>query len=478
MQWRAAAGPRLRRPQHAKPARAGQIEGAKRILETQGRRAGHGSPPLLDCAPFQPLLDALYGVAYLVDRSGSILAVGQPGWSSFAAENGAEHLAAESVIGQSLFSHVAGDAVRQSYRDMHAAVCSGRRPRIVFRYRCDAPNFRREMQMSISTVSGHDGHAAALYHSQMVTGQHRPSMDLLSHSLARNSPGSTAVPAVVVCSYCHDVGQEAASADGGGVWDSLEDYCGRGVTGEVRVAHGICPACNKRIADPNILAGGSLSDTMTDRPGEGRQKPWSRRAPSGVRRWPAGGWQTGPLHAAALLRAVGDCSPDPIYAKDADGLFLFANPAALAVIGRSADEVIGRTDADLHRDREQAESVMANDRRVIESGHAEVVEETFGDAGRGMRVFRSAKAPLLAEDGTAAGVVGVLSDITRIKCAEAALRDGRERFRRHLRAGRGRNGAHQPRRDLDQAERPLLRDAWLQARRAACKNIQGGDASR
>jgi len=429
MQWRAAAGPRLRCPQHARPARAGRIEGAKRILETRGRRAGHGSLPLLDCAPFQPLLDALNGVAYLVDRSGSILAVGQPGWSSFAAENGAEHLAAESVIGQSLFSHVAGDAVRQSYRDMHAAVCSGRRPRIVFRYRCDAPDFRREMQMSISAVFGHDGQAAALYHSQMVAGQHRPSMDLLSYSLAGNSPDSMAVPAVVVCSYCHDVGQEAASADGGGVWDSLEDYCGRGVTGEVRVAHGICPACNRRIVDPNILAGGSLSDTLTDRPGEGRQEPWSRRALSGVQHWPAGGWQTGPLNAAALLRAVGDCSPDPIYAKDADGRFLFANPAALAVIGRSADEVIGRTDADLHRDREQAASVMANDRRVIETGHAEVVEETFGEAGRGMRVFRSAKAPLLAEDGTAAGIVGVLSDITRIRGAEAALRDGRERFR-------------------------------------------------
>jgi PAS domain S-box-containing protein len=397
---------------------------------------------MLDCAPFQPLLDALNGVAYLVDRSGSILAVGEQGWSSFAAENGAEHLAAaESVIGQCLFNHVAGDAVRQSYRDMHAAVCSGRRPRIVFRYRCDAPDFRREMQMSISMVYGHDGHAAALYHSQMVAGHHRPSMDLLSHSLARNSRDSMAVPAVVVCSYCHDVGQEAASADGGGIWDRLEDYCGRGVTGEVRVVHGICPACNKRIIDPNILASGVLSDTMTDRPGEGRQDPWSRRAPSGVRHWlggfgrlarsswAAGGWQTGPLHAAALLRAVGDCSPDPIYAKDAEGRFLFANPAALAVIGRSANEVIGRTDADLHRDREQAASVMANDRRVIETRHAEVVEETVADAGRGIRVFRSAKAPLLAEDGTAAGVVGVLSDITRIKGAEAALRDGRERFR-------------------------------------------------
>ncbi len=127
-------------------------------------------------------------------------------------------------------------------------------------------------------------------------------------------------------------------------------------------------------------------------------------------------------HATALLRAVGTCSPDPIYAKDTNGRFLFANPALLAVVGKTAGEVIGRTDADWHHDPAQAAAVMANDQRIIDTGCPEVIEETFDAAGLGTRVFRSAKAPLRMEDGSTPGVVVVSSDITQIKDTEAKLR--------------------------------------------------------
>jgi PAS domain S-box-containing protein len=131
----------------------------------------------------------------------------------------------------------------------------------------------------------------------------------------------------------------------------------------------------------------------------------------------------------ALLRAIGNCSPDLIYAKDAEGRLLFANPAILAMLGKTADEVIGRTDADWHHDPQQAAAVMANDRRIMETGCAEVVEETFDAAGLGTRVFRSAKATLRMEDGTPVGVVAVSSDITQARAADAALRKSEARFR-------------------------------------------------
>nr|WP_294528367.1 hybrid sensor histidine kinase/response regulator [uncultured Rhodopila sp.] len=136
----------------------------------------------------------------------------------------------------------------------------------------------------------------------------------------------------------------------------------------------------------------------------------------------------------ALLRAIGNSSPDAIYAKDKAGRFLFANPAVLAVIGKPANEVIGRTDADWHGDADQAAAVMANDRRIIESGHGEVLEETWTAAGQRKRVFRSAKAPLRMEDGTVVGVVAVSSDITPLKDVEARLRGLTEELEARVRA--------------------------------------------
>jgi PAS domain S-box-containing protein len=125
-------------------------------------------------------------------------------------------------------------------------------------------------------------------------------------------------------------------------------------------------------------------------------------------------------HAHALLRSVGYCSPDPIYAKDVAGRFLFANPAALAVFGKQAEQVIGH--CEWHDDPARAARAIANDQRIIASGGTEVVEETLNVEGQGERVFLSAKAPLRMGDGTVCGLVGVLSDITRIKETETALR--------------------------------------------------------
>ena len=67
------------------------------------------------------------GVVYLTDTAATILAVGQPNWSLFAAENGVSWLTAEAVIGASLLEAITGDKVGDAYRRMHRAVATGRR---------------------------------------------------------------------------------------------------------------------------------------------------------------------------------------------------------------------------------------------------------------------------------------------------------------------------------------------------------------
>lgn len=124
-----------------------------------------------------------------------------------------------------------------------------------------------------------------------------------------------------------------------------------------------------------------------------------------------------------LLGAIGENSEDAIYAKDVEGRFLYANPAVLAIIGKSSEQVIGRTDAQIHPDEVQAAAVMANDRRILRAGFPETVEETFDAAGLGTRTFRSAKSPFHSLDGDIAGLVCVSSDITELRTTESRLRE-------------------------------------------------------
>ena len=132
-------------------------------------------------------------------------------------------------------------------------------------------------------------------------------------------------------------------------------------------------------------------------------------------------------HSEMLLRAVTDNSPDPIFLKDADSRMLLANPATLAVLQKRAEEVLGKTDEEFYDDPAIGRRMVANDRRVMESGQTQVMEEVVPSPGR-TRTFLSAKSPYRDADGRIIGVIGVARDITDRKEAEEALRKSRERL--------------------------------------------------
>ncbi|MBK1616459.1 hypothetical protein CKO44_23745 [Rubrivivax gelatinosus] len=124
--------------------------------------------------------------------------------------------------------------------------------------------------------------------------------------------------------------------------------------------------------------------------------------------------------SAALLRAVSDASPDVIFAKGLDGRLLLANPATLALIGKPAHEVLGRTDHEFLQDPSAAEAVMRNDRRIMESGVAEEIEEVVPRPDGRPVVWLSRKMPW-RRDGEVAGLLGISRDITERKRLEQQL---------------------------------------------------------
>jgi PAS domain S-box-containing protein len=122
--------------------------------------------------------------------------------------------------------------------------------------------------------------------------------------------------------------------------------------------------------------------------------------------------------AEHLLTSIGESSADCIYAKDRDGRMLYANRATLAVVGRTAAEVIGKNEREWHHDKDEAEEIMAIDRGVMERGTVERIDEAFTTPGGEQRIYHSVKAPLRDEDGAVIGLVGVTSDVTEQRRAE------------------------------------------------------------
>jgi PAS domain S-box-containing protein len=123
---------------------------------------------------------------------------------------------------------------------------------------------------------------------------------------------------------------------------------------------------------------------------------------------------------ARYLRTLIDMLPMWAWFKDTESRFLAVNQAAAQTCGGlDPDELVGKSDHDVFP-REMAEKFRADDVEVMRSRDQKTVEEAqFGPGGTTIWL-ETFKAPVIDEDGTVLGTVGVGRDISERKAAEAA----------------------------------------------------------
>ncbi|WP_295528291.1 HWE histidine kinase domain-containing protein [Novosphingobium sp. Chol11] len=124
---------------------------------------------------------------------------------------------------------------------------------------------------------------------------------------------------------------------------------------------------------------------------------------------------------ADLLVKIGEASHHFIYAKDLDSRMVYANHAVLKALGRTWDEIRGRSDLEWHDDLAEAQKFVAADARVMAMNAAETLEEVLTGEGAA-QTYLSTKCPIHDAEGEVIGMFGVSMNITERRNAETLRR--------------------------------------------------------
>lgn len=130
----------------------------------------------------------------------------------------------------------------------------------------------------------------------------------------------------------------------------------------------------------------------------------------------------------AMIKSLLDSIPDIIFFKDLEGVYLGCNPAFAEYVGRSRDEIIGRTDHKLFGSA-VADAFRENDHKMLESLIARHNEEWIDYPDGRRKLIDTLKTPYWGPDGELLGVLGISRDITERKLMEDALREREHQLR-------------------------------------------------
>ncbi|TWI67634.1 PAS domain S-box-containing protein [Pseudoduganella lurida] len=118
-----------------------------------------------------------------------------------------------------------------------------------------------------------------------------------------------------------------------------------------------------------------------------------------------------------LLDSVLDNVDAHVYLKDAERRYIYVNARMAQVMGRPAEQIVGRTDRELLPGHEAA-LAWAEDRQVLADGIKRTSEGEFVDADGNLRHLWTVKAPVQLEQGAA--VISLSTDVSELHALKEA----------------------------------------------------------
>jgi len=131
--------------------------------------------------------------------------------------------------------------------------------------------------------------------------------------------------------------------------------------------------------------------------------------------------------SVAKYRLLVENLPQKIFLKDRNSVYISCNENYARDLKIKADEIKGKTDYDFYF-KELAEKYRADDKRVMESGKIEDIEEKYTQDGQ-ERFVHTVKIPIRDEQGNVIGILGIFWDITEHKKVEEALKSSEEKLK-------------------------------------------------
>ncbi|MFN6569793.1 PAS domain S-box protein [Dendronalium sp. ChiSLP03b] len=128
--------------------------------------------------------------------------------------------------------------------------------------------------------------------------------------------------------------------------------------------------------------------------------------------------------SVAFVLQIINGTDDPIFVKDRQHRWVLLNDAFCKLLGRSREELIGKSDYDFFP-KAEADVFWEKDELVFTTGISNENEEVLTD-DRGLTRFISTKKCLFEDDAGNQFVVGSIRDVTQYKQVEAELRQSKQ----------------------------------------------------